>query len=90
MSSSPTVQTTQPLSASVVAFEDELNCIPNCAQGAATPYPVTITLNKPVDGTFTFITEQTADGRGTTETFSTPYLGQGACSTSSESTWVFA
>ena len=69
---------------------NELGCVPNCAQGTATPYPVTITLSKPVNGRFTFLAEQTADAKGTTETFSAPYLGQGACSTSSDSSCVFS
>ena len=68
----------------------ELSCVPSCAQGTATPYPVTITLSRPVDGRFTLITEQTADAHGTTETFRAPDLGQGACSTSSESSCAFS
>lgn len=67
----------------------ELSCIPDCADGTATPYPVTLTLTKPVDGKFTSIIEQTADGKGTTETFTAPF-GQGACTSSDESSCIFS
>jgi hypothetical protein len=40
---------------------------------------VTITLSDPVNGAFTTVIEVTSDGRDTTETFTTPYLAQGAC-----------
>jgi hypothetical protein len=68
----------------------ELSCVPDCAQGTATSYPVTITLTKPVDGEFTSIVEQTADGRGTTETFTAPDLGQGACTNSATTSCRFS
>ena len=68
----------------------ELSCIPDCAQGTATSYPVTITLTEPVDGRFTTIVEQTADGRGTTETFTGPYLGSGACTNSDDASCIFS
>jgi hypothetical protein len=70
-------------------IRNELGCIPDCAQGTSTPYPVTITMTNPVNGKFTTILEQTADGRGTTETFTEPYLGQGACTTSAPDSCVF-
>jgi hypothetical protein len=66
----------------------ELSCVPNCAQGTATPYPVTLTLAMPVDGAFTSIQEQTADGKGTTEKFS-PHDVQGVCSNSNQDSCVF-
>jgi hypothetical protein len=66
----------------------ELSCVPNCAQGTATPYPVTLTLTMPVDGAFTSIQEQTADGKGTTETFS-PREVQGVCSNGNQDSCVF-
>jgi hypothetical protein len=66
-----------------------LGCVPDCAQGTVTAYPVTITLSRPVNGAFTFVDEQTADGRATTETFSGSYLGQGACTTSAQSSCLF-
>jgi hypothetical protein len=68
---------------------EELGCVPDCAQGTATPYPVTLTLADPVGGSFTSILEQTADGKGTTETFSAPHLAEGACTTSDENSCVF-
>jgi hypothetical protein len=68
---------------------NELGCVPDCAQGSVTPFPVTITMSNPVDGTFTTILEKTSDGRGTTETFTAPDLGQGACATSSQASCVF-
>ena len=68
----------------------ELGCVPSCAEGTATEYPVTITMSDPVNGTFTFILEQTADGKGTTETFTAPDLGQGACTDSNEDSCLFA
>jgi hypothetical protein len=64
---------------------DILGCVPTCAQGSSTPYPVTITLTKPVNGQFTSLVELTAKGTGMTETFAAPELGQGACTTSEES-----
>lgn len=69
---------------------NELGCVPDCAQGTATPYPVTITLSHPRNGTFRSILEQTSDGKGTTERFTSPYLGEGACSDSSQSSCVFS
>ncbi len=68
---------------------NELSCVPNCAQGSSTPYPVTITLSHPVDGKYTLLVEQTADGKATTETFTAPHLGQGACTNSSQSSCKF-
>jgi hypothetical protein len=68
---------------------NELGCVPNCAQGTSTPYPVTLTLTDPVNGSFTSILEQTADGKGTTETFTTPYLAEGVCPTGAPSSCVF-
>jgi hypothetical protein len=69
---------------------NELGCVPNCAQGTATPYPVTITLSHPRNGTFRFILEQTADGKGTRETFRSPDLGEGACADSGQSSCQFS
>ena len=69
---------------------DELGCVPSCAQGTVTPYPVTLTLTDPVNGSFTSLLEQTADGKGTTEAFTAPALGQGACTTSDESSCKFS
>lgn len=66
----------------------ELGCVPDCAQGTATPYPVTLTLTMPVDGAYTSIQEQTADGKGTTETFS-PREVQGVCPNSDQNSCVF-
>jgi len=66
----------------------ELSCVPDCAQGAATPYPVTLTLTVPLDGAFTSILEQTADGKGTTESFS-PHEVQGVCPDSNQDSCVF-
>ena len=57
---------------------NELSCVPDCAQGTGTPFPVTITLTSPTDGRFTVILERTADGKGTSESFTAPYLGEGA------------
>ena len=68
---------------------NEQRCVPNCAQGTLTPYPVTITLSRPVNGQFTLIVEQTADGRGTSETFTAPLTENGACSTSEQSSCKF-
>ena len=69
---------------------NELGCVPDCAQGTSTPYPVTITLGDPADGVFSTIVEQTADGKGTMDTFHTPNLGQGACTNADESSCVFS
>jgi hypothetical protein len=55
------------------------NCIPNCASGSWTPYPVTIHLSNPVAGRFTKLVERTAGPKGFTRTFTAPDLGQGAC-----------
>ena len=56
----------------------EESCVPSCATGARTPYPVTIRLTKPVDGQFTVLTERTADGsnagRGTVLTWTAPFV----------------
>jgi hypothetical protein len=68
---------------------NELGCVPNCAQGTATPNPVTLTLTDPVDGSFTSILEQTADGRGTSQTFTSPDLAEGVCPTNDETSCVF-
>lgn len=70
------------------AVRQELSCVPDCAQGTATPYPVTLTLTMPVDGAYTSIQEQTADGKGTTETFS-PREVQGVCPNSDQNSCVF-
>ena len=69
---------------------NELGCVPDCAQGTSTAYPVTITMTRPLGGRFTSIVEQTADSKGTTNTFTAPDLGQGACTNSSESSCVFS
>jgi hypothetical protein len=71
-------------------MRNELSCVPNCAQGSATPYPATVTMSAPMNGQFTSIVEQTADGKGTTETFNSPYLGQGACTDSNQSSCAFS
>ena len=67
----------------------ELSCVPDCAQGTATAYPVTLTLGGVVGGGFTSILEQTADGKGTAETFTSPHLAQGVCATDDEDSCVF-
>ena len=67
----------------------ELSCVPDCAQGTSTAYAVTLTLGSPVDGRFTTLVEQTADGRGTVDTFDAPDLGQGVCATDQEASCVF-
>ena len=67
-----------------------LNCLPNCAMGTSTPYPVTITLTDPAAGHFTRLVEQTGDPHGFTVTFVAPYLGQGACTNRNENTCAFA
>ena len=66
-----------------------LDCVPNCAQGTSTPYPVTITLTHPVAGQFTTLVEHTDGPHGYTMTFSAPDLGQGACTTSTQSSCAF-
>jgi hypothetical protein len=71
-------------------MRNELGCVPDCAQGTSTPYPVTITMTDPVDGVFSTIVEQTADGHGTTNTFHAPDLGQGACANADEDSCVFS
>lgn len=58
---------------------DEISCVPDCAAGTAAAYPVTVTMTDPVAGRFTTVVEQTADGRGTTESFQEPFLGESAC-----------
>jgi hypothetical protein len=65
---------------------EELGCVPDCADGTATPYPVTLTLTRPVDNKFSYIVEQTSDAKKTTETFTAPQLGEGACTTGDRST----
>lgn len=65
---------------------DELGCVPNCAEGTATPYPVTLTLTRPVHNKFSMLVERTSDAKGTTETFTAPQLGEGACTTNRQST----
>jgi hypothetical protein len=35
-----------------------LSCVPNCAQGSATPVPTTVVLSRPRKGHFTFVTER--------------------------------
>jgi hypothetical protein len=67
----------------------ELSCVPDCAQGAATSYPVTLTLTDPVDGTFTTLVEQTSDGKGTSETFTAPDMAQGVCPNDDQNSCVF-
>jgi hypothetical protein len=69
---------------------DELGCVPDCAQGSSTPYPVTLTLSDPVGGVFVSLLEQTADSKGTAETFQAPNLAQGVCPTASQASCVFA
>jgi len=49
-----------------------LSCNPNCAQGGSTPYPATLTLTDPVDGSFSRITEQTAGPYGFSQTYTYP------------------
>jgi hypothetical protein len=66
-----------------------LDCVPNCAQGTSTPYPVTITLTRPEAGQFTRLLEQTDGPHGYKMTFSAPDLGQGACTTSDQSSCAF-
>jgi hypothetical protein len=66
-----------------------LDCVPNCAQGTSTPYPVTITLTRPQADRFTRLLEQTDGPHGYTMTFSAPNLGQGACTTSDQSSCAF-
>ena len=68
---------------------DELGCVPSCAQGTVTPYPVTLTLTNPVNGSFTSILEQTADGKGTSETFHAPLWGKGPARASDENSCTF-
>lgn len=68
---------------------EELTCDPDCATGGGTTYPATITLSDPVAGRFTTLTEVTEDGKGTTDTFHSPDLGQGACSTDDQHTCEF-
>jgi len=70
-------------------IRNELGCVPNCAKGSSTPYPVTLTLSDPVDAAFTTLLEQTADPRGTAETFKAPQLAQGVCPTTSQASCVF-
>jgi hypothetical protein len=41
---------------------DILNCIPNCAQGKATPVATSVTLSKPRSGHFTKVVEVRAGG----------------------------
>ncbi|HUY64198.1 MAG TPA: hypothetical protein VMV14_06735 [Acidimicrobiales bacterium] len=69
---------------------NELGCVPNCAQGTSIPYPVTVTRSDPVDGRFASIVEITHDGKGTTESFEVPDLGQGACTTASQASCRFS
>jgi hypothetical protein len=61
------------------------NCVPDCAEGSWTPYPVTIALSRPVNGQFTKLVEQTSGPHGYTMTFTAPHLGQGACTNQSAS-----
>jgi hypothetical protein len=68
---------------------NELDCSPSCASGKSTPYPVTITLSGVVDGQFTVVTEETSDDQHSVETFHAPQIGNGACTTSDESTCAF-
>jgi hypothetical protein len=69
---------------------DELGCVPDCAQGTATPYGLTLTLSDPVGGAFTSLVEQTADVDGTVDRFTAPNLAQGVCPTSDQDSCVFA
>jgi hypothetical protein len=66
-----------------------LSCRPSCAAGSSTPYPVTITLSNPKGGKFTKLVEQTTGPHGYTMTFTSPYLGQGACANSNETSCAF-
>ncbi len=68
---------------------EELGCVPDSAAGTATPYPVTLTLSSPRGGGFTSIVEQTADGKGTTDTFTAPHLAQGVCPDNDQAHCVF-
>lgn len=43
-----------------------LNCMPSCATGSETPYPATLILSQPIDGTFTQINETTLGPEGST------------------------
>jgi hypothetical protein len=69
---------------------NELGCVPDCADGTSTPYPVTITMSHPANGRFTVILQETSDGKGTLHTFTAPYLGQGACTNSDQDSCAFA
>lgn len=48
------------------------SCDPNCAAGASTPYPATVTLSDPVGGEFTKGIEQTSGPHGSTYDFTLP------------------
>jgi hypothetical protein len=56
---------------------DILGCVPDCASGSATPYPVTITLSEPNLGQFTHMVERTMDtsnsGAGNLSTYVAPF-----------------
>jgi hypothetical protein len=67
-----------------------LNCRPNCASGASTPYPVTISLSQPAGGKFTKLVEQTSGPHGFTMTFTAPQLGQGACANQNNISCTFS
>ena len=51
------------------AYDD---CTPDCAEGAVTDYPATLTLSAPSSGRFTRITEVTSGPHGFSETFALP------------------
>lgn len=51
-----------------------LSCVPNCAQGSATPAVTTLTLSDPVNGDFTNI-QETRDGNTSNYSFTDPQPG---------------
>jgi len=67
-----------------------LDCVPSCAAGRSTTYPVTITLSDPLRGQFTKLVEQTSGPHGSTQTFTAPQIGQGACTNRDEKSCAFA
>jgi hypothetical protein len=71
------------------AIRYEQDCVPNCVSGKLTPHQVTITLSGVEDGQFTVLTEETDDSQHATETFHAPYIAQGVCPTSDQSTCMF-
>ena len=51
---------------------------------------MTITLTDPVGGSFSTVVEHAADGKGTTDTFRAPDLGQGACTHADQDSCVLS